>query len=372
VNIAHVKSPTTVWRQRWGLFITSSTFNIKLLKGMKKVYKAVLLSFGIAFSLASCNKDVVAPTTDLTGINQPTINQQSISVVNGRMRFSDQKILRNTLTSLRTLENMVALEEQYPAFKSMRKVYDELVRYDIGKALVDGSINSFKGVYRIVKESDGQNSYERAIFDQSLSTVLNAQGVFQIGDSLYRISEEKTIALPVRYETEINDELPVHGVVRNVIHRYAATKSPNARPAGSHYDITIEYHPDGLTLRRWRGVGVSTNYAFSSDQRWEAGYKVWHQRNNWWGWGSEPADYLYLSCTVKVNGQLRYDGLGRPSQGAAGAAGIYENEFKYYEGWTSASVGLVRVDYSWTGTGNGTNSGAQIIRGATQFWEENI
>ncbi len=81
---------------------------------------------------------------------------------------------------------------------------------------------------------------------------------------------------------------------------------------------------------------------------------MWHQRHNWWGWGSEYADYIYLNCKVTVNGQLRYGPGGVPSQGAAGASGLYENEFKYYEGWTSATVGLVRVDYDWAGTGNGT------------------
>jgi hypothetical protein len=343
-------------------------------KGMEKVYKAVLLSFGIALSLASCNKDVVAPTNDLLNNNQSSsVSQQPISVVNGRMRFSDQKVLRNTLTSLRTLENMMVWEAKYPDFKSMRKAYDELVRYDIGKALTDGSIDSFKGVYRIVKESNGDKSYERAIFDQSLSTVLNAQGVFQIGDSLYRVSEQKTIALPIQYEAELSNELPAHGVVRTVIHRYATSSSPNARPAGSHDDVNIEYHPDGLTVRRFRGVGVSTNYAFSSDQHWEAGYKVWHQRNNWWGWGGEYADYIFLHCKVTVNGQLRYSAGGiYPSEGSAGASDLIENEFKFTEGWTSATVGLVRVEYDWIGTGNGTQGGAKPVINRANSWQENI
>lgn len=339
---------------------------------MKKVYKAVLYGFGIALSLASCNKDVVVPTINSLGSNQLSVDQQSISVVNGHMRFSDQKVLSNTLMSLRSFDKMVAWEEKFPTFRSLRKAYDELVKYDIGKALTDGSIDSFKDVYRVITENNGEKSYERAIVDLSLSTVLNAQGVFQIGDSLYRISEEKTIALPLRYETEINDELPAHGVVRPVIHRYTTAKSPNARPAGNHYDVTIEYHPDGLTLRRFRGVGVSTNYAFSSDQRWEAGYKVWHQRNNWWGWGSQTADYITLTCKVTVNGLLRYDALGVASQGTAGATNIYENEYKWFEGWTSATVGTVRVEYSWSGTGNGSNGGSPIYKGELNSWQENI
>ncbi len=342
---------------------------------MKKVYTAILFCFGIAISLTGCNKEVVDPMNHLTQVDQAassSLNQQDVSVVDGHLRFRNQAVLRDILDGLRGIDKMEALEKQYSDFKSMRKSYDELVRYDVGKALTDGSINSFKGVYRIVKEADGENSYERAIFDQSLSTVLNARGVFQIGDSLYRISEQKTVVVPVRYQTELYSEQPAHGVVRAVTHRYVS-QNANARLRSDHDDVTIEYHPDGLTVRRFRGIGVSTNYAFSADQHWEAGYKVWHQRHNWWGWGSEFADYIYLNCKVTVNGQLRYSPAGFPSQGAAGRADLYENEFKFTEGWTSATVGLVRVEYDWTGTGNGTQNGIKYVyNSGAKYWQENI
>jgi hypothetical protein len=339
---------------------------------MKKLFTAMLMCLSIVLSLASCNKDAVAPTDSAVEAYQATSatnHKQDISVVDGHVRFQNVAVLRGVLNSFRGVNKMETWEKRFPNFKSMRKAYDELVTYDIGKALTDGSINSYKGVYRIVEESDGDKSYERAIFDQGLSTVLNTQGVFQIGDSLYRISEQRTIVVPISYQAEVNDENPTHGLVRAVTHRY---NSKNARLRSDHDDYNVQYSPAGLALRRFRGIGVSTNYAFSWDQHWEAGYKVWHQRHNWWGWGSEYADYIYLSCKVTVNGQLRYDVNGTPSQGAAGAAGLYENGFTWSEGWTSASVGTVQVEYNWHATGNGIVNGSPAYQSNSNVWEENI
>jgi hypothetical protein len=341
---------------------------------MNKIFAVLVVGTGITFGLVSCNSDQIAPTDSNTeSARVEAVSKQDVSVIDGHLRFANSKALMKTLTDLNDRGRSEAWEKKYSGYKSMRAAYNELIKYDIGKALTDGSISAYEGSYSVTVEKDGQKSYDRAIVDQALATIVNSQGITQVGDSLYRINERWVVALPVQYKSEISNEQPVHGVQRAVVHKVlSVSQSPNARLLSDHDQNYIEYHPDGLKLRRFRTLGWSTNY-WVSQQYWSAGYRVWHQRNNWYGWGGEPADYIRVWAKVTINGQLRYyPGGVVPSQGSDQGYGVEEIQFRYSEGWTSASVGRCGVEFSWNGTGNGDNGGQKIYKGYTGNWEEDI
>lgn len=341
---------------------------------MNRTLAVLLAGAGITFGLVSCNSDQVIPAdANAESARLEAVSKQDISVVDGHLRFANSKVLMKTLNELNERGRLDVWEKKHPGYKSMRTAYSELIKYDLGKALTDGTIAAYEGSYQVAIEQDGQKSYDRAIIDQTLATIVNVRGITEIGDSLYRIDEDWVVAVPLQYKSEINSKQSAHAVRRAVVHKSLSTvQSPNARLFSDHDQNYIEYHPSGLKLRRFRTLGWSTNY-WIPQQYWSAGYRVWHQRNDWYGWGGESADYIKVTAKVTINGQLRYyPGGVVPSQGTSEGAGLQEAEYRYSEGWTSASVGLCRVEFTWSGTGNGTINGQKPIRGYSGSWEENI
>jgi hypothetical protein len=113
-----------------------------------------------------------------------------------------------------------------------------------------------------------------------IASVVDRNGIVQIGDTLYKISEQRTLKVHIRYKDEIVLANSIHVSSKNVIHRELRVGVPKNGKVSGDYDFgTIEYQPSGLSKRRFQITGWSTNYWFPFNY-WSTGVTVKHQRKN--------------------------------------------------------------------------------------------
>ena len=111
------------------------------------------------------------------------------------------------------------LVQQFPTFVSNRNLYEKLTsEVDFDK--VDFSFfNNNSNLISIV-DTDGEKAIEQTIDSYFLSSIANAEGLFQVGDKLYKINRTHVLIL----DSTTKKELSKHEIVRNEV-------NPNQRDA---------------------------------------------------------------------------------------------------------------------------------------------
>ncbi|AQG80289.1 hypothetical protein [Spirosoma montaniterrae] len=263
-----------------------------------------------------------------------------------------------TLNMLNAPDGLKNWEKRFPGFVSLNKSYTNLVKYDIGKALEDGTIQQYEGVYT-VKGVGKDRDFRRALSDFALANLVNAKGLVQVGDILIHISDVAVSRTHLRYEQELLRGSGPHVVSRAVDNLPTSVniKTPSgARRATVDDYWDIPYNSTGLVERRFRGNTWAKNYPFPQ-QYWSTGVEVRHQRSNWWGWGAHPSDGMSVSGSATLNGNP--------------ISPWYEENhsetirWRYQESWTSGSVGTVTMNATFRGVCNG--NGGSIGKNRTQL-----
>jgi hypothetical protein len=316
---------------------------------MKKNPKLKLLAGVVLVSLmSSCEHQVVNSTKE----SPIDASEGALSIEDGYLKFKSSETAQEVLVSLSRTEKIHDFLTKYPEFTSMYSSYNQLVNNDIGKSLESGTISDYEGSYRIIVGSDGLKEYTRAIVDQSLSAIVNQRGLVQIGDTLYKFSEEKTLKVHIRYKQDLFSSSSGNVISKDVLHRSITINTQkNAKILSDHNFADVEYQPSGgASKRRYRIMGWSTNYWFPSNY-WSTGVNIKHQRQNWWGWGAENAQSIALSGYFTVNGYPR-SYAGQSSTFNFTAYNTNETQYRYSEDWTTSNMGTVYFTFSWTGIGD--------------------
>lgn len=218
-------------------------------------------------------------------------NDVQVSLVEGMLHFSSTDAFQKVTKQLITDNDVANWSKQFTGFISLKNHYDELVRNDIGSAIQTGKLKNYEFAYVVVKDKDGANDYVCAVRDISLATVLNKDGLVQIGDVVYKVNDTQIMKASPAFK----DDLLKRNVSTNVQTQDVLTlstlgkQSVNGRVSGEvdNYD-DIYYTPwSGASERRFSVNWWAKQYCWLGYT--SMGMDVSHKRKNWWGWGSIDA-----------------------------------------------------------------------------------
>lgn len=256
---------------------------------MKKFYWASIVALFIG--LMSCKNE------ENLMMEQTSTNSKDVIMVDGRLKFKNHRVFHRMIKDLQ--ENGIEkLASEFPDFKSMAQAFKELSDKDLIGNSNSALLKTYQYVYKTTFDNNGEKSIERAVTGPLLSSILNHEGLIQIGDNLLRMNDEKVLLTDIRYISEL--EIPKSKFVEEhkVINVPLQISSSNARLKWDEEDVLTEYDPiGGGNKRRFKKAYFANNYFNGIDPSGnannyvlEAGILMSHQRKNWWGWGAVDTD----------------------------------------------------------------------------------
>lgn len=255
---------------------------------MKKItlYQSVLRLFVLTLLLSSmailqsCKDATLEPEK----VEVKTL-ENSVVLKDGRLIFKTGALVDKYIADLQKNKNSrKSYDVNIEGFKSMQEKYDELIKYDIGKAITDGTIENYKDVLDISIDDKGRKDYEIAVKNHLLASVLNENGLVQVGDKVIKMDGKTSKRVQ---EQNISDLFLPSAPNMEVIpsgNKINSDKFKNAKVAGQVDTERIEtyYNYPGGECKRFRTyIGIYETF-WSSNIYLE--FYVTHKRDVWWGW----------------------------------------------------------------------------------------
>ena len=173
-------------------------------------------------AVLSCQKvnDDVGPSV----LSSHSIDE--IKVVDGRLVFPDHETMLETVRQI----NEIGPEEwskKYPAFRSLLTTFDEFQKK--ADLLSTAEKAEYKHCYRYTVDKDGGRLLEPSLSGRTMGSLVNAQGLVQIGDSVLRISDEKVLKVHVSNINGLEGKISAQVKEYEVINSRREAGKPNAR-----------------------------------------------------------------------------------------------------------------------------------------------
>jgi hypothetical protein len=133
---------------------------------MKKTLQRLgIVTVGLSLCLWSCKEQdgILKPSDTGTAI------AKEVFVKDGRLVFDSKESFWKQVDALKTPESIVAFNNKFEGFTSMKESYDELLKHDIGNAIKDGSLKNYEYSYEVSTNSDGSKEYDIAVKDNVIS-----------------------------------------------------------------------------------------------------------------------------------------------------------------------------------------------------------
>jgi hypothetical protein len=147
-----------------------------------------LLLMLVVLFLQSCKKDLtvpITPTVEKTTTGDVSdLKIQNVDVVDGRLAFKSHNDLKAAYAQMfKNQKNLANFEAQFKDFTSQKQAYDKFMEEDLMRT--NGDLTPFQDY--ITKEvRDGEIFYERVVGPKMYSHLVNAEGLLQIKDSVYK------------------------------------------------------------------------------------------------------------------------------------------------------------------------------------------
>jgi hypothetical protein len=295
---------------------------------MKKTLQRFgIVTVGLSLCLWSCKEQdgLVKPSDAGSAI------AKEVFVKDGRLVFDSKESFWKQVDALKTPESIVAFDNKFEGFTSMKEKYNELLKHDIGNAIKDGSLKDYEYSYEVSTNSDGSKEYDIAMKDNVISALLSNRGLVQMGSVVYKINDKEITEVP---EENLNELFVQNSKVSKIVEvkRFSLTDKSNksAKILGSSFDGELnvqEYTPSGFAARRFRTYGSLS--IWGGRARWT--FYVTHKRNNWYGWGNANTNEWIFN----VNGNVL-------------ATSIYGNQYPglFSSAWTGNDTGDITYSNS--------------------------
>lgn len=240
-----------------------------------KILKSLLAIAFVVMLFVECNKEETP-----TEIYQNT-EYEGIFLKEGRVVFENSETYQAFLKLLfDNQDNDSLLNNIIPGFKSIAEVYEENIDYidSIHPSLSE--MNTLKGVH-VVKDINGDNTFERTIDAILLSYVVNENGEFQIDDKVYKMSYDNIVWCDEEYfVSHPNDMTSLLSassadVEKHEIERYEESAGPRTTTDAECFYYMTPTTPNNTRLRgRMRhtnAVVYSELKLISAHERLESG-----------------------------------------------------------------------------------------------------
>lgn len=297
---------------------------------MKKVCSLFVITFIVL--MVSCTKQEVSMENSAS----PQSAAKAIEVIDGRLKFANHDEFFKTLQELQKAD-LDSWVTQHKGFKSMSIAFREFETQNVMDTSDPTTLDTYKYVYKAVMRGE-EKSIERAVTSSFLASMLNHEGLIQIGDNVLRINEEKVLSTKGANIKELDKENS------RLVEEHLVEKIPikisqkNGKLAYDQQDVMEIYQPSGLSQRRilrklraeqyWLGIQLNGGPAYMFD----VSGGLFHQRKNWWGWGDADADgWAHGAGSIEVL-PIAYPYFYFPARSQSGGASFGRGRAERYQG----------------------------------------
>ncbi|WP_353483463.1 hypothetical protein [Haliscomenobacter sp.] len=229
----------------------------------------VLGCLALVFLLGSCAKEQ---------LEQKTLKTPAFKVQDGRLVFAAEKDYLE-LRNLFVADQAQAQEllDETKGFISIRKLFDQIDFEQYSQLPVDQVLNAYPGI--VTLERDGKDTYvEENAFGFMYPRVNNRDGIFQIGDTIYKSTRTMLYKFHVRHLGEVANLNTIPGIYSQEL-KY---ESSNSRLRNLQEDCESYYDSNKYKLKGRNGrSGSSTNfYMFAESVHYRRGaFSIWFREN---------------------------------------------------------------------------------------------
>jgi|GEM_PF-2451295 len=267
---------------------------------MKK-YIALLLSI-ILITILSCEKEIT--DNDMNLNPDPLLTSGDIQVVNGILVFKNDFVLNETLNKIAAM----SIDEYnewigHYGFLSLQSIYHEIINeedkldnqfettlvlstapQEVQHSYLYMKYLSMGLIREIIDKQDNSKYYELNISFPWLSSILNIDGIFMVGKSIYQCAPDlikiwengnvNSLELLKKVTQETND---IKFVIKEKTQSEKSTFSPNPVTSGWVYKEGIRRIRIDVYFETWQYLGDGTVW------KYEHYYNVKSQKKNFWG-----------------------------------------------------------------------------------------
>lgn len=264
---------------------------ITLLKSGFRLFVVTLLVCSTAF-LQSCKDAMLEHEKVETGKNG-LLQEGSVNLKDNRLVFSSGTFVEKYLSDLKKSQPD-GMNPTYSAdikgFKSMQEKYDELMKYDIGKAIKDGTIENYKDVLEITTDEKGRKDFKIAIRNHLLASIVSEKGLIQIGNDVYKIKNGNAYKTDEKNIQELSSIEKKSDKISVVAFGVTSKSNKSAKVNGEiGEDRSIPYTAFAGAATRRFCTRIDIYKGFWSPSTVYGEFSVRHQRDNWYGWGGLDA-----------------------------------------------------------------------------------
>lgn len=227
----------------------------------------VLGLLALVFLLGSCVKEKLEQTTDAVPI---------FKVQDGRLVFASEKDyleLRNLFVANR--EQAQELLDNTKGFTSIRELFNQIDFEQYSQLPVDQVLNAYPGI--VTLERDGKDTYiEENAFGFMYPRVNNRDGIFQIGDTIYKSTRTMLYKFHVQHLGAIANLNTIPGIYSQEL-KY---ESSNSRLRNLQEDCESYYDSNKYKLKGRNGrQGSSTDFdMFAESVSYRRGaFSIWYR-----------------------------------------------------------------------------------------------
>lgn len=263
-----------------------------------KIFKDCLIVGTSLLFVVSCqdmidpnNQQYAAGLNNAVTLDATSSKKQNVTVIDGRLVFANNEAFTQVIKELQTTHQYTQWETQFADYTSSRTAFSQWEQADENKAAV--STGLIKLIAKKVKSSRGSDDYQRIIPDDLLATLVNKEGLLQIGDTVCLVTESevrKTVTKSIGQLSSVASSQVIASPNVNLPISYSTDKSANGRLAApldqDEYDETF-YTYDG-DLYRFYSNWWAIRYNFPSSYT-STGINIKHQRDGTFSWRTSNA-----------------------------------------------------------------------------------
>ncbi len=255
---------------------------------MKKTLQRLgIVTVGLSLCLWSCREqDGLVKPEDATSISPKIKEKIDFSVVEGRLKFETDNDFDSAFGKSATEQGREEFESSV-GFTSYNEVYEEFVKNNLEKNIDE----NYKGIAKIVIDSDGKKSYAKALIFNSITPLLNRNGLVQVGEKIIKFSDDVVKIANIKYIAELESDITSPHVVVNKIIKKEITEAnksvKSAKVKDYFWEVYDWWHyprPSWAADRRVESRRYAATANVGQYYIWEFGFTIQNQRDDFWGW----------------------------------------------------------------------------------------
>jgi hypothetical protein len=266
----------------------------------------------LAVLVQSCKQDVaVQPTPTVDNVTTPvgtvsSVKLTNVEVIDGRLVFKSQDELKAAYAKMsKNQADLGRFEAQFKGYTSQKQAFENFSSADLDRT--NGDLTPFQD-YVVKNVTKGEASYDEVVAPKIYSHLINAEGLLQIGEKVYKFVPnfiyEFNVSEMAAYKANKNNL----GAIPNVqIADFKVRKQPiqatNREDGFASSQKTEIYTTKNGTRKVDAYLSTSEPCCFIA---WTSDVILKHQVSSRWGWTNERTELKFDG--IVHYGVIQYSG----------------------------------------------------------------